>query len=102
MSTLSSVPRLSGRSLVLWPLFAACGVLIIAAILVPDLHRPKVVPSTPKAETKTTAKFAAPTQLEMGATTGRMALAAEPRHKQQVPLPPSIARSCVQDRCRHW
>ena len=78
MSTLSSVPRLSGRSLVLWPLFAACGVLIIAAILVPDLHRPKVVPSTPKAETKTTAKFAAPTQLEMGATTGRMALAAEP------------------------
>jgi len=78
MSTLSSVPRLSGRSLVLWPLFAACGVLIIAVILVPDLHRPKVVPSTPKAETKTTAKFAAPTQLEMGATTGRMALAAEP------------------------
>src|SRR6185369_10199077 len=76
MSTLSSVPRLSGRSLVLWPLFAACGVLIIAAILVPDLHRPKVVPSAPMAETKTTAKFGAPTQLEMGATTGRMALAA--------------------------
>ena len=78
MSTLSSVPRLSGRSLVLWPLFAACGVLIIAAILVPDLHRPKVVPSAPMAETKTTSKFGAPTQLEMGATTGRMALAAEP------------------------
>jgi hypothetical protein len=75
MSTLSSVPKLPGKAIVLWPAVVAGGVLVLAAMLVPNLNR-KTMKSVPQDKAQENLSVLAHQQF--GSVSNRTALAGGP------------------------
>jgi hypothetical protein len=77
MSTISTVPRLPGKRVVLGPLFIALGLLIIAAILIPDLRRSKPALVPFPSQSKLPASLSTKAEVPVHFATNRMVLAGE-------------------------
>jgi Domain of unknown function (DUF4349) len=77
MSTISTVPRLPGKRVVLGPLFIALGLLIIAAILIPDLRRSKPASVPFPSQSKVPASLSTKAEVPVHFATNRMVLAGE-------------------------